>query len=161
MGIGSDWTHHLDELRIHSITGDQFIKMIFLFTRYFVEVGMPRKRRTTKDKFEFKGFINLAFNDEERTLVNDWLKMAEPGLEDSIAVLAEAGYKVGFAYDDHAEAYVISVTCKDMRSRYAGFCFVLKHSDIGKGAAIIRYVYDGFLAQDTFDVEADTNKYDW
>lgn len=123
---------------------------------------MPKQSTKTKlPKFEFKGFVNLEFTASQRSMLEDWLvgDIGEPG--DSIQVLLEAGYKLGFAYDDYHGTNQVSLTCKDLASTYAGHCFTFKHNDPIRSILICRWFYDSFLRDEVYQVESNGSKFDW
>lgn len=122
---------------------------------------MPRPKKKVAVKFEFKGFINLEFNDAEKVEISDWIKSFKPALGDTIVCIIEAEYKLGITYDDYHEVNHISATCKRKTSKYYGYVFVLKHVDVERGLAIMRYVYDLLLATDLFEVEEKGKGADW
>lgn len=122
---------------------------------------MPRKKRSTKAKFEFLGFVNLDFNDEEKTVVRKWLTAFQPDPADSIAVLAEAKYKISIAYVESDEAYQFSATCKDLGSGYCGYVFTLRHVCIASGLGILRYVYDSLLKDSLYVHKEKSTQHDW
>ncbi|KKL05849.1 hypothetical protein LCGC14_2601930 [marine sediment metagenome] len=124
-------------------------------------MAIKKHREHKTGKFEFKGFVNLEFTPDERQAMGDWLDTFNDSASDSIAVLTEAMYKVGFSYDDHNEAYSITITCKYRSSPYFGYCFVLRHSDITRGINILRRVYDTLLVDGLYNMQTGADKYDW
>lgn len=122
---------------------------------------MAKRQKKEVVKFEFKGFQNLEFNDAEKKEIANWLDAFKPDLADTIVCITEGGYKLGVAYDDYHEVYHISATCKLKTSQYCGYVFVLQHVDAERGLAIIRYVYDGMLAKDLYEIKDKTTDNDW
>lgn len=121
---------------------------------------MKRQSKEAK-KFTFKGFQNLEFNDAEKIEISTWLEAFKPDLADTIVCVAEGGYKLGITYDDYHEVYHISATCKLKDSQYYGYVFVLQHIDPERGLAIMRYVYDGMLSKDLFEIKTKSTNNDW
>lgn len=124
---------------------------------------MANKRAQVKKngKFEFKGFVNLEFNPAEKKALGDWLNTFNDDIADSITVLTEAQYKVGISYDEHHEAYSVTITCKYVSSPYFGYCFVLRHADVARGINVLRRVYDTLLSDGLYNVETRDDKHDW
>lgn len=123
---------------------------------------MPKKNTTTKlPKFEFKGFVNLEFTHAEKQLLSDWEASGLWEVGDCIQVLLEAGYKLGFSYDDYHGTNQVSLTCKDLGSIYAGHCFTFKHNDPVRSISICRWFYDSFLKHEDYRVETTGRKFDW
>lgn len=120
------------------------------------------KRQASKTKaFVFQGFENLTFEPGEQAALTKWIDALEDTLEDSIVVLVEGGYKVGVGYDDYDGVYAVAATCKDRQSRYYGWCFTLKHSDVGKGISVLRRFYEQHLKEELYEVGKRSNKHDW
>ncbi len=122
---------------------------------------MSKKKQAVQLPFKFKGFENVEFNDTERGAVLAWIKDANYDPIDCATVLVEAGYKVGLGYDDYSNINVVSLTCKDSNSPYFGTCFTFRHSDIGRGLQIARYLYDTSLIDEIYHLGAQSNRYDW
>ncbi len=119
-------------------------------------------RNNNKAKaFEFKGFHNLDFTQDQRIAILDWMTKFEEQPTDAVVVLVEGGYKVGIGYDDYHSTYQMSLTCKDTSSRYCGYCFTLKHGDVGRGLLILRYVYDSQLKNEVLRLDQPTRDFDW
>lgn len=112
-------------------------------------------------KFEFKGFHNLEFSPDQKKSILDWMMHFDEQPADAVVVLVEAGYKVSIGYDDYHSTYQVSLTCKDTSSTYCGYCFTLKHNDIGKGLLILRYIYDSQLKNEVMPLDQSTGDYDW
>lgn len=125
------------------------------------EQNVPRRGKTKPKEFEFKGFINVDFNDAERVEVNTWLDTFKPDALDSIIVLSEALFKVGFSYVEASGLTHVTITCKDASSPYFGYCFTFKHADCEKGVGVMRYLYDGMLAPESFAIGQNRDKHDW
>lgn len=122
---------------------------------------MARSKKKVPVKFEFKGFENINFTSEERVVVSTWIDTFKPDMADSITVLIEGGYKVGFSYSEFHDANQISATCKLQNSPYFGYCFTLIHSNLEKGVGIMRYVYDALLAENLYKIGESEMEYDW
>lgn len=121
---------------------------------------MARKKSSAK-KFEFKGFHNLEFDPEQKAAILQWMDAFPESPTDAMVVLVEGGYKVSIGYDAYHGTYQMSLTCKDTSSEYCGYCFTLKHDDIGRGMIILRYVYDCQLQKGMLAVNEPKNTFDW
>lgn len=124
-------------------------------------LNVTKRGRKKPKEFEFKGFVNLNFNDSEKVVIGEWIETFKPDVVDSLVVLCEAGYKVGFSYSDYHEALQVTATCRYAASKYYGRCFTFIHSDPGRAVAILRYVYDSMLAEELYELEDKNSKYDW
>ena len=123
---------------------------------------MPKQQTTTKlAKFTFKGFVNLDFTPTQKDALESRLISESWDGGDCIQVLLEEGYKLGFAYDDYHGTNQVSLTCKDLGSPYAGYCFTFKHNDPIRAILICRWFYDSFLKNEEYRVESNGNKFDW
>lgn len=122
---------------------------------------MPKRKASNSGKFEFKGFENLEFTDQEKSAVGAWLDVVDGDAIDACTVLVEAEYKVGVSWDDWHGVYSITATCKLKGSMYNGYCFVLKHADVGKGLLVMRYVYDTLLSDELYSIGSNNNRFDW
>lgn len=122
---------------------------------------MTTKGRTSTKKFKFKGFENLEFNDLERQEVIAQVEHNKFDPVDCLVVLVEAGYKVGIGYDDYHACNAISITCKDEGSPYLGYCFVFRHTDLGRGLQVMRYVLDTQLADELYNLEKAGRLHSW
>ncbi len=123
---------------------------------------MPKTTKTkTAVKFEFRGFVNLAFTAGELATLEDWLIHGKPDAGDCIQVLLEAGYKIGFSYDDYHDTNQVALTCKDLASIYTGYCFTFKHNDPIRSILICRWLYDSYLKNEDYQIKPDKGKFDW
>lgn len=122
---------------------------------------MAKKKAVSTTKFKFKGFENIEFTPAERDAVIAWIDTTKFDPMDCAAVIVEAGYKLGLGYDDYSNSNVVSATCKDPGSIYWGYCFTFKHSDLGRGLQIMRYLLDSALADELYDLEHRERHYDW
>lgn len=118
-------------------------------------------KKSKAKKFEFKGFHNLEFTPDQRQSISHWMKTFGEEPTDAAVVLVEAGYKVSIGYDDYHSTYQVSLTCKDTASTYCGYCFTLKHNDIGRGLLILRYVYDSQLKDEVMPLDQPPGDFDW
>ena len=138
--------------------------MVALFNEQLLDIRsekMPPQSKKQPQKFTFKGFINLDFNDAERIEINTWLENQSLDVVDSIVAMIEDGAKLGYSYDESKNVYTISYTVKSANSPYRGKVFILKHSDVGKGTLIMRYVLDTRIDQGHYDFADESSKYDW
>ncbi len=122
---------------------------------------MSKSRGTPRKKFKFAGFENVEFSGDERQKVIDWIDANDFDLVDCITVLIEAEWKVGFGYDAYNQTNVVSLTCKDENSAYFGVCFMFKHSDVGRGIKIARFMYDFFLRDGLYEMNKKSDTNDW
>ncbi len=119
----------------------------------------PRKGKAKK--FEFKGFENVEFTEDEKIEIGKWMTAFGESPIDAVVILVEAGWKVGLGWDDYHSTNQVSITCKEMSSTYAGYCFTLKHDDIGKGLLVFRYLYDHMLKDELYPLNGKSQTYDW
>lgn len=122
---------------------------------------MARQGKNTKEAFKFKGFENVEFSESERDSIQEWIdKFGESPL-DAAVVLIEGGYKLGMGYDSYHSVNQLTMTCQDRGSKYYGYCFTLKHADLGKSILIFRFLYDKFLKDELYELGGDTKRFDW
>lgn len=119
------------------------------------------KKASKVKKFEFQGFINVEFSIDERKAIEKWMTAFAEAPVDAVVVLVEAGWKVGVGWDDYHGTNQVSITCKDLGSSYAGYCFTLKHDDIGKGLLVFRYLYDSMLKDELYPLTQKKKDFDW
>ncbi len=122
---------------------------------------MAAKGSTQVKKFKFLGFENIEFTEEERSRVVDWIDKNDCDVADCITVLVEAKWKVGVGYDDYSQVNAVSMTCKDPSSRYFGYCFIFKHTDVARGLKIARFMFDFYFREELYALEKKNKAYDW
>lgn len=122
---------------------------------------MAAKLKVVPKKFKFKGFENIEFSPLERDNVIAWIETTKFDPMDCAAVIVESGYKLGLGFDDYSGSNVVSATCKDPASIYFGYCFTFKHSDLGRGLQIMRYLLDSALVPELYDLEHKSTNNDW
>ncbi len=123
---------------------------------------MGKKSKSTKPpKFQFKGFQNILLTSAEKQALADWIDAFSPEVLDSLVVLVESNWKVSTAYDDYHEVYSVSATCKASASKYFGWCFTMKHADLGRAICIMRRIYETMLADGLYSLEGNSKLYDW
>ncbi len=121
---------------------------------------MAAKKNRPK-KFEFAGFINLDFTDDEKTNIDAWMDAFGEEPVHAVVSLVEANWKVGISWDDYHSTYQVALTCKDQASSYFGYCFTLKHDDVGKAMLVFRWFYDVMLKEDLYALNEKRKTYDW
>jgi len=120
---------------------------------------MASKKKS--DKFEFKGFINLEFSADERSeILSSAADFGETGFEAAV-ILVESGYKIGFSYDDYHGVVQGTLTCRDPGSKYYGYCFTLRHVEIGRIVQVFRYFYDNQLKSELYAMKEQNKAFDW
>lgn len=122
---------------------------------------MTTKKYKKARKFEFKGFINVDFTDEERDAISVYLAAFTPDPEDSLVVLVEAGYKVSFSWDDYHAVNQVALTCRSPESKYFGYVITFKHADLMRSVSILRYLHDTALRDGLYSIETKTKTFDW
>lgn len=119
------------------------------------------KRKSSNGKFEFKGFHNLSFTEAEVGQIVVFQETHNAGVDGAIINLLEAGYKLGYAYDDYHGTYQGSLTCKEPGSPYFGYSFTMKNNSPSRIAYAFLWVYDTLLKEELLDLETKADKFDW
>lgn len=121
---------------------------------------MARARKRTK-KFEFKGFVNLEFTLDEKTEILNWVEAFGETPIDALSAIVEGGYKVSCGWDNYHGISQINLTCNEASSSYYGYCFTMKHQDIGRALLVLRWFYDAQLKTELYRLDELRGDYDW
>lgn len=125
------------------------------------KVGLMAAKRKSKRKFEFKGFVNLEFSNDERDEITRWMEEFGEGPVDASVILVEAMWKVSLSWDSYHGAYQLAITCHEEGSTYYGRCFAMKHVDLARGLLILRWFYDEKLKNEVYALDEPGKGFDW
>ena len=107
---------------------------------------MNTTRTKNTGRWEFKGFLNIELTEEDKQALGYWEEPTVDELHQAVSTLIGAGYKISVSWSTWEDAYLIAVTCKDVESKYCGYCITLPHENPIPGLTVMRHVYERELA---------------
>lgn len=125
---------------------------------------MPKKKKpdsNSENKFHFKGFINVEFNDPEKEDFRNWMKGKAVDMISSMIEKSEEGWKCSFGYDAWNDAYTFALTGKKTGTRYDGYCLMVRHRDDGMLQLLAHYLCHHIVVDETEPLPDVQNDLDW
>lgn len=110
---------------------------------------MSTLRSKGSGQWEFKGFLNLELTEEDKQTFGYWAKPEVDDVRHALNTLISADYKVSVGWSTFEDAYLVAATCKNVESKYYGYCVTCPHEDPVLAIVVMCHAYERDLMTNT------------
>ena len=107
-----------------------------------------KKNDNTRQKIEWKGFINVNLTKAEKSDVIDFFAKKENNFDALIDSLVSTGHSLTLSYDTKNKCFMVAMRVQDVDIPYAGYCITSRASEPRMAFKVALYKHYAVLKED-------------